>query len=118
MLPAVTHDQDILSVNTQTGDLEVVGELPFASAASAGLRDGTITWYVESTGNDDRLAYYDHSTDTSTIGKPASTPRSIASLIPFLIGVMYSCGMTPPLMLLMNSKPWVKSGGLMLMLPI
>ena len=42
-------------------------------------------------------------TRTSTTGKPASTPGSIASLMPASTAGMYSRGMTPPVILSTNS---------------
>ena len=47
----------------------------------------------------------------STIGYPATTPLAIASSMPFSVGLMYSLGITPPLISSTNSNPSPRSLG-------
>ena len=56
--------------------------------------------------SEESTSWYEPSTSvtlTSTTGKPASTPESMASWMPWSTEVMYSFGIEPPTILFMNS---------------
>ena len=58
--------------------------------------------------SDESTSWYEPSirlTLMSTIGKPARTPVSMASMMPASTGAMYSRGTEPPTILLSNEKP-------------
>ena len=71
------------------------------AAISNASADESTSWYLPSSS-----VYL-----KSTVGKPASTPVSACTLMPFSTAGMYSFGTEPPTTLFSNTTPSLRSSG-------